>query len=229
MSTAFATLQSRESLEDAQAQKKLDSLRTQRLAEIFATAKFGGMLFRPTQAAAVEIIRACATYHGVREEDVVPSVETLQEIYLRQRQYFNQTFGPTNGEMFIKPEDARRDAIFEICIALKCGRPSITEVELAAERSRLQYFSLQALRNRLNVILQSQRLCGKSAEQIRTELAQARAEAAPLPPRLPVELTPTLLKKKLREMARYETDRFAQKFGWDVINARLQGRDEFQQ
>ena len=224
-----AVLQSRQKLIDNRVQKEQNVRVTKALEEIFNTCKFNGKLLRPTQAAATEIVRLCAHYHGVPESEVIPSSATLAEVYLRQRQYFNQTFGSTNGEMFIKPEDARRDTLFEILIALRCGRPSITEEELAAERYRLQYFSLGALRNRLNVILQAQRLCGKSVDQIRLELAEARKEAEPLPPALPPELTPQLMKKKLRDMTKSETDRFIQKYGWDCINRRLRGEDEFVQ
>jgi hypothetical protein len=60
-------------------------------------------------------------------------------------------------------------------------------------------------------------------------LQQARAEAEPLPARLSSELTPQLLKKKLHDMTKYETDRFVQKYGWDAINRRLRGEGEFVQ
>jgi len=226
MSIAPAVLQNRQKLQDSEAQKEHNAQVAQQLDQIFNTAKFNGKLLKPSQAAAVEIIRMCAEYHNVPVSEVIPSRATLEEIYLRQRAYWNQTFHP---EMFIKPEDARRDTIFEIMLALRCGRPTITEEELVAEKYRLQYFTLAALRNRLNVILQAQRLCGKSVEQLRAELQQARAEAAPLPARLSPELTPQLLKKKLRDMTKYETDRFVQKYGWDAINQRLRGEDEFQQ
>jgi len=225
MSTA-AVLQNRQQLQDSKAQKEHDARKAQALDEIFNTAKFNGRLIKPTQAAAAEIIRMCAEYHGVPASVVIPSVATLQEIYMQQRAYWNQTFHP---EMFVKPEDARRDTIFEIMIALKCGRPTITDEELAAEKYRLQYFTLAALRSRLNSILTAQRLCGKSAEQLRAEFQQARKEAEPLSAHLPTELTLQLLKKKLREMTRYETDRFVQRYGWEAINRRLRGEDEFVQ
>jgi len=217
---AYAALQSRQNLESAKAQKE-HRARVKQAFEPIWNVRFNGKIFKPTQAAIVEILRMCGEYHGVSPSLVVPSTQTLQEIYLRQRQYWNQTFHP---EMFIKPEDARRDAIFEIMLALKCGRPSITNEELTAEKYRLQYFTLAALRNRLNVILQSQRLCGKSAEQLRAELEQQRAENAPLPDQIPAEYTPEVLKQKLREWSREVTERFIARYGLDAVNSRLQGK-----
>ncbi len=219
-----STFQSRAALEQTQAQKEHNVRVRLALDEIYAT-RFDGKVLKPTQATTREIIRMCAEYHGMAPGVCVPSVQTMQEIFKLQRQVFTEVF---SSSLLVTVEEARRDVIEDILIALRCSRPSITEFELAQEKGKLANgFTLQALRNRLHYILEAQRLARKSKPEIEQEVREIRTAAQPLPEQLPQEYTPQLLREKLRTMTREATERFIARWGLEKINARLQGRDSF--
>jgi len=212
-------------LEQKQAQKEHDARVRQALEEVYAARFDGGKVIKPTEASTRAIIDLCARYHGLEPSVCVPSVQTIQEIYKLQRQAFIDAFGPS---LLISVEAARKDAIEDILIALRCSRPSITEFELSQERGKIANgFTLQALRNRLSYILNAQRLARKSTPEIKQEIQDTHAAAQPLPEQLPAEYTREVLRDKLRSMSRSETERFIQKWGLQKINNRLQGRDSF--
>jgi len=217
-------LQTRQELEQSQTQKEHVARVRLALEDVYG-ARFDGKVIKPSQASTKEIIDLCAQYHGVSPSVVVPSVQTMQEIYKLQRQAFKEAFGPS---LLISVQDARQEVIDDILIALRCSRPSITEFELAQERGKIAYgFTLTQLRNRLTYLLNAQRLARKSTPEIREEINQVRAAAQPLPEQLPQEFTREALRDKLRSMGRSETERFIAKWGLAKINNRLQGRDSF--
>jgi len=214
----------RQELEQSQAAKEHVARVRQALEDVYA-ARFDGKVLKPTQATTCAIIDMCAEYHGVATSAVVPSVQTMQEIYKLQRQAFKEAFGPG---LLISVQEARAEVIDDILIALRCSRPSITEFELAQDRGKIAYgFTLTQLRNPLTYLLNAQILARKSAPEIRQEIQDTRAAAQPLPEQLPAEYTRDTLRKKLREMGRSETERFIAKGGLQKINNRLQGRDSF--
>ena len=217
-------LQTRQELEQSQTQKEHVARVRLALEDVYG-ARFDGKVIKPSQASTKEIISLCAQYHGVATSVVVPSVQTMQEIYKLQRQAFKEAFGPG---LLISVQEARAEVIDDILIALRCSRPSITEFELAQERGKIAYgFTLTQLRNRLTYLLNAQRLARKSTPEIREEINQVRAAAQPLPEQLPQEFTREALRDKLRSMGRSETERFIAKWGLQKINNRLQGRDSF--
>ncbi len=214
----------RQELEQSQAQKEHVARVRLALEDVYA-ARFDGKVIKPSQASTKEIVALCAQYHSVSPSVVVPSVQTMQEIFKLQRQAFTQAFSPS---LLISVEAARKDVIDDILIALRCSRPSITEFELSQERGKIANgFTLQQLRNRLGYILNAQRLARKSTPEIKEEIQNTRAAAQPLPEQLPAEYTRDTLRKKLREMGRSETEKFIARWGLAKINARLQGRDSF--
>src|SRR5215472_15172657 len=102
MKMSTAVLQSRAALEQAQQNKQHIARVNEALARIYATARFNGKLIKPSQAANAAILQMCAEYHrrdgiAVTAATVVPTIETLQEVWLRQRSYWWQVFTP---EMF---------------------------------------------------------------------------------------------------------------------------------
>src|SRR6266576_1207495 len=175
-------LQTRQELEATQSQKEHVARVRISLEEIYG-ARFDGKVLKPTQATAREIIDMCAQYHGVAPSVVVPSVQTMQEIFKIQRQAFMQAFSPS---LLISVQEARQEVIQDILIALRCSRPSITEFELAQERGKIAYgFTLTQLRNRLTYLLNAQRLARKTTPEIKQEIQDTRAAAQPLPEQLP--------------------------------------------
>ena len=213
----------RQELEQSQAQKEHNARVRIALDDVYAT-RFEGKVLRPTQATTQEIIRMCAQYHSVSPSIVVPSAQTMLEIFRLQRTDFAKAF----YSLLIPITEAREDVITDVLIALRCSRPSITEFELSQERGKLQNgFTLQQLRNRLGYVLNAQRLARKTTPEIKEEIQNTRAAAQPLPEQLPAEYTRDTLRKKLREMGRSETEKFIARRGLAKINARLQGRDSF--
>ena len=223
MSTAPAVLKSRAELEQAQERKQHWARVNAALDEIYSL-RFNGKVLKPTQATAKAIIDLCARYSGVSPDPCVPSVQTIQEIYKTNYFVFLDTF----GSLLAPVEDVRQGLIVDILIAHRCARPSITQFELDQERGKLNNgYTLQALRNRLRYILEAQRLMGKSVAQIQKAIEETRKANEPLPEQLPADLSPKKLREKLQTMTRRETDYFVSKWGWERINARLQGRDGF--
>jgi hypothetical protein len=221
MSTVFQT---RAQLEQSQANKEHAERVRIALDECYST-RFDGKVLRPTTATRNAIIEACAWYHSIDPSVCVPSVQTLQELYKIQRQDFIKAFPPS---LLIPVEQARKEIIDEILMAYRIARPSITEFELQQSRGQLSNGNtLGALRNKLRYTLEAIRLARKTAPELREEIQQTRAAAAPLPTQLPDDLTPKALRQKLATMSRSETDRFIARYGLEKINARLQGRDSF--
>ncbi len=217
-------LQTRQELETTQSQKEHAAQVRIALDDVYAT-RFDGKVLRPTQATTREILDMCAQYHGVDASVVVPSAQTMLEVFRLQRQAFKEAF----GSLLISVQEARQEVVQDILISLRCSRPSITDFELNQERVKIQQgFTLQQLRNRLTYLLNAQRLARKSTPEIKEEIANTRAAGQPLPEQLPAEYTREVLRDKLRSMSRSETERFLQKWGLQKINNRLQGRDSSQ-
>jgi hypothetical protein len=216
-------IKSREQLEQAQRDKqhqiRVDTATEEILATRFGANKF---LIKDREASRIAILQMCADYCSIPVSVCVPSKEIMLEIYRYQKPAFMAAFG---SGLLDSVENVRRELLNEITQTILDGRPSITREELQNERSRLGYFTIQQLRNRLSMIREAQRLCKHTPARIREELAADRAANEPLPPQLPYGRRELHL--KMMKMTRAETDYFVQKWGLRVINARLDGSDGF--
>jgi hypothetical protein len=89
---------------------------------------------------------------------------------------------------------------------------------IATERKKMAFWSIESLRARLNEVIEAQRLQKLSAGQIRQELRTSRP--APQKNVLPAEVTPA----QIHAMRSTEIRALIRSWGADAVNSRLFGR-----